>query len=99
MGVSYYVLGVVLVINIVVIVVSWLGVGLVVLVFNVIMFNVMLYGLVGWVDVKLVVVLIVIVVFEIVNVVMCFVFECMENCDEWGVDNVINFSVLWILMF
>ncbi|AGL29383.1 PPE family protein [Mycobacterium tuberculosis CAS/NITR204] len=55
------------------------------------------HGLAGWVDVKPAVVSTAIAAFETANAAMRPAPECMENRDEWGVDNAINPSVLWTL--
>lgn len=97
LGASHHVSGVASAINTAATAASWLGVGSAASALNVTMLNATLHGLAGWVDVKPAVVSTAIAAFETANAAMRPAPECMENRDEWGVDNAINPSVLWTL--
>ncbi|KAA1249110.1 PPE family protein [Mycobacterium simiae] len=73
---------------------SWLGLGSAASALNVTMLNAALHGLAGWVDVKPAVVSAAIAAFEMANGAMRPAPECMENRDEWTVDNTIN-PLVW----
>lgn len=97
LGASHHASGVASAINTAATAASWLGVGSAASALNVTMLNATLHGLAGWVDVKPAVVSTAIAAFETANAAMRPASECMENRDEWGVDNAINPSVLWTL--
>ncbi|KCI69654.1 PPE family protein [Mycobacterium tuberculosis] len=97
LGASHHASGVASAINTAATAASWLGVGSAASALNVTMLNATLHGLAGWVDVKPAVVSTAIAAFETANAAMRPAPECMENRDEWGVDNAINPSVLWTL--
>lgn len=97
LGASHHASGVASAINTAATAASWLGVGSAASALNVTMLNATLHGLAGWVDVKPTVVSTAIAAFETANAAMRPAPECMENRDEWGVDNAINPSVLWTL--
>lgn len=92
LGASHHASGVASAINTAATAASWLGVGSAASALNA-----TLHGLAGWVDVKPAVVSTAIAAFETANAAMRPAPECMENRDEWGVDNAINPSVLWTL--
>ncbi|CAM4358305.1 PPE-repeat proteins [Mycobacterium basiliense] len=97
LGATHHASGIASAINTVATAASWLGAGSAASAMNVTMLNATLHGLAGWVDVKPAVVSTAIGAFETANSAMRPAPECIENRDEWGVDNAINPSVLWTL--
>ena len=97
LGVTHHASGVASAINTATTSASWLGVGSAASASNVTMLNSSLHGLAGWVDIKPAVVQAAMAAFANANAAMRPAPECVENRDEWGVDNGINPSVLWTL--
>ncbi|EUA08081.1 PPE family protein [Mycobacterium kansasii 732] len=97
LGATHHASGIASAINTVATAASWLGLGSAASALNVTMLNASLHGLAGWVDVKPAVVSAAITAFETATGAMRPAPECMENRDEWGVDNGINPLVLGAL--
>jgi hypothetical protein len=97
LGAAHHASGVASAINTTATSASWLGAGSAASAGNVTMLNASLHGLAGWVDVKPAVVSTAISAYETANAGMRPAPECIENRDEWAVDNGINPSVLWTL--
>lgn len=93
-GASHHASGIASAINTAATAASWLGLGSAASALNVTMLNASLHGLAGWVDVKPAVVSAAIAAFEMANSAMRPAPECMENRDEWTVDNHIN-PLVW----
>ncbi|QUR69456.1 PPE family protein [Mycobacterium spongiae] len=97
LGASHHASGVASAINTAATSTSWLGGGSAASAINVTMLNASLHGLAGWVDVKPAVVSTAVAAFETANAAMRPAPECIENRDEWGVDNFVNPIVFYTL--